>query len=283
LAKEQPGFIMPYYVIWVNGAELKIDGKHITIYIYIYIWLCICIYIYIYGLTIKSHIYRWVNGKEHGKHGTLTNFIWYLNRGFLSHRATPSFHPSHWILLKCWNPWWLWGVSPFLGTPKCLKIGYSRPCFIELPSWKAGRSAVLRVCCLEKHPGNMEAEHSIVCYIIWLIYGRATCFLLIIIHSQNVVPSFMLIPGFWIRSLYSVWNTNHSFQMILRFLLIAVTINTPPLKDWLGLAAFYHQEWVFLRSFPQTNFLASLFSEKAQHLPRNCGFVDPVVRFFLRM
>jgi hypothetical protein len=75
-------------------------------------------YMYIYGLTIKSHIYRWVNGKEHGKHGTLTNFIWYLNRGFLSHRATPSFHPSHWILLKCWNPWWLWGVSPFLGTPQ---------------------------------------------------------------------------------------------------------------------------------------------------------------------
>ena len=42
LLGQQPGFIMLYYVIWGNGAELKIDGKHITIYIYTYD------YIYIY-------------------------------------------------------------------------------------------------------------------------------------------------------------------------------------------------------------------------------------------
>ena len=154
------------------------------------------------------------------------HMIYIFFKGFpKSWRATPSFHPSHWISrsqgLLSGTASWKYGSWTF----NCLLYNMT-------DIWK----------------GNMFSLKQII-------------------HSQNTVPSFMLIPVFWIRCLYSVWNTNHSFQMVLRYLLIAVTNKPPPLKDWLGLAAFYHQEWVFLRSFPQTNFLASLFSEKLNTCP----------------
>ena len=212
---------------------------------------------------------------------SLTNFIWYLNRGFLSHRATPSFHPSHWILLKCWNPWWLWGVSPFLGTPQMFEDWV----FTSMLYW----ASILEGWKVSRFEGLLSGKAS------WK-YGSWTFHCLLYNMTDIWKGNMFSLNHYTFSKCCSFFHADScvlnqvSIQCLEHkpFLSNDPTIfvdscdqQTPPLKDWLGLAAFYHQEWVFLRSFPQTNFLASLFSEKLNTCPETVVSWIPLLGFFL--